>query len=344
MEKELITPIEQVPSTKNGGGILDSVGAAAYSAANSALMGLPDLVVGAVGGEEASKKLADFKESNKAASTVGDLASFLIPGAGIVKGTKSIAGGGLADRLFKSGRLLKSTQKNPGVTKTTGTPDVAKSAPAHMQRSGSLQKENPVQSNPMSSGPDYSLVLSGEKEVPEGWFVHGRSPEKAFGNSDTPTLFSRDIPTAKMYAGKQGDVWMSRPMKNSDVADFSSPYSDDMNKFVSNLRPYFDKGTVPEINAVKEQFANALGVGGDSIGWEAFERELRKAFSPRDIVNSAEAFDDDVVWSLLDLYKGKWGSWPDFVMTPNGAVSIPGRSSKLENINLTNLSKMGKNG
>jgi len=181
-------------------------------------------------------------------------------------------------------------------------------------------------------------ILNGNIEIPEGYFVHGRSTNKKIFNDKYPTEFSFDIEVAKSYSGKNGSVWIAKPKANAKVLIFSSVNSRDMNSFVANLKRIYSKDgfTNDYIKPVARDIQ--LNIPHE-LDWDTFENEIRINFCPDDIVNSAQAYDNEEWLDLLNLYTGKLTSGPDFIETPDGGVCLPGRAFKMEAYNLTELSK-----
>jgi len=90
------------------------LGAGSYSAANAALMGLPDFLVEKVAGSKTYDELQKYRAQNKMASdiggVVGTVGSMFIPGGAIAKGVglgaKAISGGKLGGSLLKAGEYM----------------------------------------------------------------------------------------------------------------------------------------------------------------------------------------------------------------------------------------------
>jgi len=199
------------------------------------------------------------------------------------------------------------------------------------------QFENYKKSNEFTSKEAYD-ILERNIKVPKGWYLHGRNNTKEFANSEWPTQFTKDIEIALSY-GKNGSVWIARPTKDADVLDFSSEHSSDMNKFIKNLKKFFDKSDETYIEGFDEIKTDMqLSQGINEITFEDFEEEVRKSLCPKNIVDSAEGYDNSTWWGLLTYSGGTYDSYPDFIITPDGAVLIPG-SNKIEAVNLTELAE-----
>lgn len=103
----------------NQGDMWEQLGAGGYSGLNSALLGIPDLLVKTVD-SPTYKALKDLRERNQQASDigglVGDVGSFLIPGGGLVGGGLKLAsklgkGAQLGSALGKVGEVAGAAEK-----------------------------------------------------------------------------------------------------------------------------------------------------------------------------------------------------------------------------------------
>lgn len=128
--------VNPVSAPTGSGDVWSGLGAGGYGALNSVLMGLPDLLVRTAGGSETYKKLKDFKEQNKTASTIGDIAglgaSFLIPGGALLKGvqlgTKALGAGKIAETLGKGAEFLGASGGKLGEQALRGAGQAAEQA------------------------------------------------------------------------------------------------------------------------------------------------------------------------------------------------------------------------
>lgn len=107
------------------------------------------------------------------------------------------------------------------------------------------------------------------------------------------------------YAGrKDGSIWAMRPAPGSSVLDFTAPNTPDIRKVAADALRADRRGTLPFSDDIAD------------IPAAARSEAIRDAFAPRDIVNSAQAFDNQ-----------NWSDWlhqtrkPDFVRTPDGGVA-----------------------
>lgn len=178
-------------------------------------------------------------------------------------------------------------------------------------------------------------ILDGISDIPDGWYVHGRARSEKLTDG-WPIQMTRSVDIASGYAGNSGSVWMIKPKAGSVVADFSSSDSADMDKFISNLRAVYadqmESGEGQVYDLVSELNT------GEEIDFEKFEEYVRDEFTPAKIVDSAQAFDNDMWINLLQYFNGTRNGWPDFVVVPSGAVVMPGMYSETENVSLTKLS------
>lgn len=183
---------------------------------------------------------------------------------------------------------------------------------------------------------DAQSILSGEMKLPNGWYLHGRSNRNQFLNDRWTTQCTIFLDVAHSY-GKNGSIYLLKPTNNAIVLNFENENTFDMNSFIKNLKKWYNKNeeeTVTEIAIV----INEIQLSMKYDGFETFEKEIRKAFSPKDVVATAKAYDNINWWSLLRFYSGKEDIWPDFIKVKNGAIVIPG-TNKIEAINLTDLAK-----
>jgi hypothetical protein len=141
-------------------------------------------------------------------------------------------------------------------------------------------------------------------KLPGDWFVHGRAKR---GDLDTGGVLqgTQSPNTAMQYAGRNGgSIWAMRPAPDSTVLDFTSTSTPDIRNVTAAALRDDRKGVLP--------FSDDLA----NIPPAARSEAIRESFAPRDIVNSAQAFDDQY-----------WTDWlhqtrkPDFVKTPDGGVA-----------------------
>ena len=175
-------------------------------------------------------------------------------------------------------------------------------------------------------------ILYREKPIPAGWYVHGRNSTNDFVNDSWPTQFTERLDVALAY-GQTGAIWMARPLPDAVVLDFGSPYSEDMDRFIENIMPLIEDETPPSEIEKLARFLTSDSED-DPYDREKIVETIRSSFAPKDIVSSAEAYDESDWINLLGYYTGRGDRWPDFVITPDGAVLIPG-SHKVEAVNLT---------
>lgn len=144
---------------------------------------------------------------------------------------------------------------------------------------------------------------------PAGWWVHGRS-----GRQDLETGHVLQMTRSNgvgMQYGASGSVWYLRPKADAHILDASTV--EGKAKIREALIEGLENGTLPmSYERMEEEFYDEEG----ELKPEAVEKYV-EAFNPKNIVDSAEAFDD------VD-----WCSWlwerlePDMVVTQDGAVVL----------------------
>jgi phage-related protein (TIGR01555 family) len=186
---------------------------------------------------------------------------------------------------------------------------------------------------------DLNKILDGEIDLPDGWYIHGRNDTKTFGGSEYPTQFTTDPEVAKSYAGEVGGIHIIKPSEKSTSINFSSPYSDDMDNFINNLREVWeDQKDESPFSDVIEQISAAKGL--EDISFEDFEEAVREEFSPENIVDSARAYDSEDFTALLGWATGTDGDdWPDFIETKDGAIMMPGALDYMEHVDVNKTLK-----
>lgn len=155
-------------------------------------------------------------------------------------------------------------------------------------------------------GPKVSAAKTGDqqilkdawsrREVPDGWFVHGRGGRQDLETGNViQTTTNPSI--AEQYAGRRGgSVWMLKPSDDAKVLDLTDEAT--VASTVAKLRKARDDGS--------------LSPALDDIVDNASDEELASSIAPRDIVNSAELFDD------RDFVSWLWESeGVQFVRTPD---------------------------
>lgn len=111
-------PIDAPYGSRSVGGVLvpnpdpwGSVKAFGYSAANSALLGVPDMIVKAIS-QPAYADLKKLRSENAAASMAGDVAGMFVPGLGeLGLAGKAVEGVGMAARAAKLGKTAGAIDK-----------------------------------------------------------------------------------------------------------------------------------------------------------------------------------------------------------------------------------------
>ena len=142
-----------------------------------------------------------------------------------------------------------------------------------------------------------------ERKVPDGFFVHGRAGSQELSDSSVIQM-TQSVDVADQYAGADGSVWYLKPSSDAEVLDLSGAKAADEEKLGAAIEHSWENGTLP---ADAPEYASAREARDD----------MAPQFSPHDIVNSAEAF-DNVSWTNW-LYENTGAT---FVKTPDGAVAL----------------------
>ena len=119
--------------------ILEGIGTGGYEAANSVLMGLPDVIINSMGESDAKKAIEGLRQRNKEAAQVGEIGglvgSMFIPGGALVKGlgmgAKALGAAKAADKLIKAGKWIEGGQLTGNLAQkalTAGARGAAQSA------------------------------------------------------------------------------------------------------------------------------------------------------------------------------------------------------------------------
>jgi hypothetical protein len=155
------------------------------------------------------------------------------------------------------------------------------------------------------------------REIPEGYYVHGRSGDQELSNENVIQL-TQDWDVADQYSDEDGSKWLMKPKSESDILDYSSPDTNDMDDLVSKAVEDYGKGNLPFAGDIEA----SLGVERGELSDDELEEEIRNNFAPEDIVNSAAAYDnvDWVNWLYEKTDRG-------FIKTPNGGAVALDKSS-----------------
>jgi hypothetical protein len=187
-------------------------------------------------------------------------------------------------------------------------------------------------------------ILTGDEPIPDGWYVHGRSTDKKIESTSYAIEMTQDIDIGNQYAGNQGNVYLMKPKPNAVVADFSSD-SKDMDQFIENIGTVYEWYENDELDQeTREMFDEIIGdiksaTGEEDVDFDMLSDQIRSAFAPESIVDSAGAYDNPTWMGLLTFYQApQLDNWPDFINTPDGAVMPPGALPKIDTINLTEKS------
>ena len=142
-------------------------------------------------------------------------------------------------------------------------------------------------------------------EVPDGWYLHGRRGRSA----PWDTGYVIQLTKAWDWMGWGDGDWAVKPRASARVLDFENAYSDDMDSFVEKALKRYPKD--------KRVYEWIEGSTGEKISKESLNDAIRTAFSPEDIGNTAEAYDNPEFIEWLVAITGA-----DMVKTPDGGVII----------------------
>ncbi|MFC3208130.1 anti-CBASS protein Acb1 family protein [Aquamicrobium soli] len=171
--------------------------------------------------------------------------------------------------------------------------------------------EPPAPGTEMSE--EQAQALYDKREVPEGWFVHGRSAQGA--GEDDPletgyvTQMTRDLDVADQYAGSDGSVWYLSPRADANVIAVSD---EPEGKIFDAFSRDFERGLLP---AALDDAISSSGYDGDDAR-EAWSR-IADSMAPRSIVESAGFWDDP---SVAEWAYERTGV--DWLNTPDGAIAF----------------------
>lgn len=162
--------------------------------------------------------------------------------------------------------------------------------------------ENKAESSAKEGSPEWAYEAYQSREVPEGWFVHGRGGSQELADHMAQATRSWDV--ADYYAGRKGSVWMFKATPETKVLDMTD--SETLETIAQRIEQDYNEGRQMPLS-----MARAIDVYGLSF------KEVAEAFNPENIVDSAEAF-DDVEWAewLYDHFG------VDMAITNDGAVIL----------------------
>lgn len=143
-------------------------------------------------------------------------------------------------------------------------------------------------------------------EVPDPWYLHGRRNRKDL-KTGWHILCTKYIHKATTYAS--GSLWLIAPKKNTKQMDLSGTNTKHMNKLVRMAIEDFENDNLPFADDIE----NTIGY----INKEALEKVIRDEFSPDDIVNAAQAWDNG---EWIEWFNDRTGDQIDFVHVPDGAI------------------------
>jgi lambda family phage portal protein len=142
-----------------------------------------------------------------------------------------------------------------------------------------------------------------KRELPDGWFVHGRAGRQDLQTSNVLQL-TQDWDVSEQYAGQDGSEWMITPSKNASIADMAD--EEIAQQIASKFLQAYKNGELsPELDDI------AASIREDDI--ESFLEEL----NPDDIVDSAKMWDSREfcawVYDTIGI---------DFVTVDSGAIVL----------------------
>lgn len=138
-----------------------------------------------------------------------------------------------------------------------------------------------------------------------------------------PTLCTVDLASAESYSERDGNLYEVCPASDACVLDFSD--GNDLDDFIADISAALAEGRDTDGYTLSDMLesvgrANEHITDNDDL-IEVLLAQLKDAFNPVDIVDSADAYDNNEMIGLLDL--SRWG-YPDMILTCDGAVVIPG--------------------
>lgn len=162
----------------------------------------------------------------------------------------------------------------------------------------------------------YDLYMNGK--LPDGWYLHGRrGREHLFTGHVIQCSFEWE--TALNYSGINGSIWLIYPKKND--MNFTYTNSPDLIKFVDWVYEKLVKG---EYEFLLNDIISANYNKNDIDSIQDFlinekiniKEIIKDEFTPRNIVDSAQAFDNEEWIDILKDYNKKIV----FVHTPDGGI------------------------
>jgi hypothetical protein len=158
---------------------------------------------------------------------------------------------------------------------------------------------------------DVATKAYSDREIPDGWFVHGRASQNHL-REDYAVQMTRRWEVAEQYSGKNknkpGSMWMVKPKSDAKILDMGD--NSQVEELATQLKADFEDGNLAQYPDIEEIVANNAE---DESSWEQLVSEL----NPPDIVDSAGFFDVPGFTGWL-LHEKGYG----FVLTNDGAVCL----------------------
>lgn len=192
-------------------------------------------------------------------------------------------------------------------TSPQSTADVAERDQIVQYAEGLAQmvSDKPTDADIAIGSPEWASYWYEERDVPEGWYVHGRAGRKDL-NTGSVIQLTKDWDIADQYAGKSGSKWLIRPKDSAKIFDMTD--HDVLKMVVDRFMSDYEDGNLP---SSLDDFVNS-----DYSDEENRDR-ISSSFNPDDIVSSAEAYDVPAAASWI---YGTFGA--EFIITNDGAVVI----------------------
>lgn len=149
------------------------------------------------------------------------------------------------------------------------------------------------------------------RQIPNGWYVHGRNDSQELSD-DYVIQLTKDWDVAESYA-HGGSKWLIKPKAEIDIIDFTSQDTGDMDELAKAAIEDYEKGMLPFARDIEA----SLGVDIGELTDTQINHEIRINYAPKDIVNTAGAY-DNLDWVNYLYEKTNKG----FVKTPDGAVAL----------------------
>ena len=132
--------------------------------------------------------------------------------------------------------------------------------------------------------PEKAIQLYENREIPEGWYVHGREGRQDL-ETGTAIQLTKNWDIADQYAGKKGSKWLVKPSEDAVILDATN--EQDIQKIIDQAIKDDQEGVLPFSDTIEI----AYGVERGELTEEQIAEFVRDSFAPANIVDSAEAYD-----------------------------------------------------